>query len=160
VSGLSLLVLISISIRSHAAPQASQADLDGSVEKAREAASIGIRPGDFIVQGEQKMDDWVLAVERIVFKSGGKLIFSAKALGTRDSFYIVAREFVIEDPAGPGTISWDAAAGAALSSPQSGEAVAGPNGGEDADGGPGQSGAVGNAGYNGRNAPKLTLIVS
>jgi len=135
-----------------------------------EAAVVGelhtIRQADlpklskpFVVEGETRFDGWFVVADRIVFKSGARLVFTRQALERRRNFYIVAAEMSSEDGANPGTITYEPPpASTAPATP--GQAPTGPHGPSDgASGGTGQSGQQGAEGGTGFAAPSLTVTV-
>jgi hypothetical protein len=153
-----LLILVAPTIA--AAPkEISPADLSQELLPAKQAVALGIPSGDYLVEGERKVNGWILAVDRLVFKPGARLVFSTEALKSHDSLIIVARELVGLDSSSPGTITWESPDVPSVAAALAGQAASGPSGGEDRGGAEGAMGATGNTGGAGRNAPKLTILV-
>lgn len=120
---------------------------------------IGLQK-ELIVQGEQVVDSYFVGAERITFKSGARLVFSDKALKTRNNLLVAARTITMEDPAKPGVITWAMGPGPTQGPPRSGEAQGGTNASSDGEaGGQGQTGIVGGVGVNGATAPNMTIFV-
>lgn len=77
--------------------------------------SPGGSDDSYVVSGTQAFDGWFMSVDTLTFKSDAKLVFSGQALNARNSYFIVARRIVVEDPTHPGVITW--AKGDTASSP-------------------------------------------
>lgn len=137
----------------------SPADLTQDLLAAKQAIAIGLPPGDFVVEGERTFNGGILAVDRLVFKPGARLVFTAESLKSRDSLLIVAHELVGLDRHSPGTITWDPPARTTAVAPIAGQGASGASGVEDHDGTQGVTGAAGNEGSVGRDAPRLTILV-
>lgn len=146
-------------LRAEPPKQLSVADISSDVLAAKQANVIGLAPGDYIVDGNRLFNGYTLAVERLVFKPGSKLVFSAQALRQRDTFLIVANEVTSLDPNNPGTITWSAEGTPEPGRPVPGQASTGSHGAEDTDGSQGATGASGNDGTAGRKAPRLVIFV-
>lgn len=155
--GVSFLAL---SIASSAAP--AQTALDSSETNNRFSEAVQAIPrlkGDQLTVVDTRVYNApVLAVRRLVFKPGARLIFSSAAVGERRSLFIFAEEIVSEDGEQPGTIGWDP--GVPAGRPSQGAGAAGIDNGahEGATGGAGAPGPDGFAGENGNPAPNLTIV--
>ncbi|EMP4205201.1 hypothetical protein WD218_004816 [Klebsiella variicola] len=68
-------------------------------------ALIGLTK-EIIVTGDMLYDSYFIGAETIQFKSGARLIFSDKALATRNNLIIAAKNIVNEDQQKPGVITW------------------------------------------------------
>lgn len=132
----------------------------GEAKETREAIILtGLTP-EYVVTGDQSYDGYFLAAQTIRFKPGARLIFSEKALATRNNLIVAARTILSEDQERPGTISWARGDGPSQSPPMAGQAPGGTNGASDgASGGPGSNGSEGNPGIAGRAAPNLTVFM-
>ena len=108
---------------------------------------------DYTVTGNQRFDGFFLKADRLIFKPGAKLVFSRQALQNRRTFYIVARQIVMESDASPGTITWENSSDDTVSN------VAGQAGTGAHPGGGGLPGVAGNEGRVGDSAPSLYLAV-
>lgn len=117
-------------------------------------------PDEVVIEGDLPYDSYFVGAKKIIFKSGARLIFSDRALKTRNNLIVAAKTIVNEDQSKPGIITWDRGDGPSAAPPQSGQAPGGPHGqGDGESGGPGYAGATGNAGLAGRNAPNLVLFM-
>lgn len=154
-------VFLSLTSFAHAEPQQvpSTAVID-EAHAIKEATSLLGLADEFTVVGNTKLDSYFVGAKRIIFKSGARLIFSDKAINSRNNLIVAARTIVSEDQLNPGTITWDSEASADEVSPISGQSPGGAHGrGDGASGGPGSNGALGNPGSSGSNAPNLVLFV-
>jgi len=80
----------------------------------------------------------------LIFEPGAELVFSDKAIKTRNNLIVAARTIVMKDQGKPGTISWARGDGPTGAAPASGQAPRGPDGnGDGATGTAGQPGATG-----------------
>jgi hypothetical protein len=59
------------------------------------------------IDGTKLFDGWFIVTDKLIFKSGAKLIFSRQAQDARRIFFIVAKEIVSEDASSPGLISYE-----------------------------------------------------
>ena len=139
-----------------------RADISTSVGIIKNATYIPIGGSDdsYVVSGTQAFNGWFLSVDTLTFKPGAQLVFSAQALNARNSYFIVARRIVVEDPTQPGVITWTK--GDTASSPSvSGQAGSGNPGGDRSGdvGGRGADGSKGVDGERGTASPNFTLFV-
>ncbi len=112
-----------------------------------------------VIDKSYNFDGWFIVADKIIFKSGAKLVFSRQALDKRRIFYVVTKELISEDSASPGTITYDPPPSSGASA-VAGQAPSGAPGGSDgASGSPGAPGAKGPDGPKGFTAPSLTLTV-
>jgi hypothetical protein len=121
-------------------------------------AMPSVKGDQFTVEGTRIFNSPVLAVRKLVFKPGSKLIFSQAAVGERRNLYIFAEEVVSEDQESPGVIGWESSTTAAQ--PAQGNGLAGVDNGarQSAAGGVGGAGPDGLTGNTGIVAPNLTVL--
>jgi hypothetical protein len=138
----------------------SPVDLAADVAHAKQIAGSMVS-GSLVVEGEKRLDNGYLVVEKLEFKSGARLIFTNAAIGRGDSLLIVTKEIVAPpDGTTPAIISWEAAQTSSPSLSATGQGASGKTGGEDSDGGPGLNGGAGVEGVPGRGAPSLTVLAN
>jgi hypothetical protein len=118
----------------------------------------GIKGDQFTVDGTRIYNSPVLAVRKLVFKSGAKLIFSEDAVKERRNLHIFAEEIVSEDAENPGFVGWQGSSPA--KQPAQGNGAAGVDNGarEGSTGGLGGAGPDGLTGVTGVAAPSLTVV--
>lgn len=159
VSGV---ILLNIAMAHAFADEPSKAKVIPEVEAANTIRDIKgfdlIKTGDVIIDKDMLFNGWFIKADKVVFKSGAKLIFSRQAQESRRNFFIVAKELVSEDASAPGIITY-AAAGTSDAEPAQGQAATGPHAAfDDNPGGPGQPGQQGPSGPLGYAAPSLTVV--
>lgn len=116
---------------------------------------------EVVVSGRQLYDAYFLGAEKLVFESGAELVFSERALKSRNNLIVAARAIVMKDQSKPGRITWARGEGPDGAAPASGQAPRGADGNSDgASGVAGQPGATGLTGPAGRSAPNLTVFVA
>lgn len=121
-------------------------------------ALIGLTK-EIIVTGDMLYDSYFIGAETIQFKSGARLIFSDKALATRNNLIIAAKNIVNEDQQKTWSYYVDTRRRPLIRPPQSGQAPGGAHGNNSGvSGSAGANGAQGNPGIAGKNAPNLTLF--
>jgi hypothetical protein len=118
-----------------------------------------LTPGDYVVSGDKRFNNWFLSAERIVFEPGARLIFSKDAIAARGNLFILAREIVSKDQERPGQIVWEAPPDPGAPG-QAGTATPGENRDDSGGtpGGRGDDGAIGAEGERGHDGPNLTII--
>lgn len=122
-------------------------------------ALLGLQK-ELTVTGDMLIDSYFVGAETITFAPGARLIFSDKALRTRNTLLVAAQTIVMADPQRPGIITWARGDGPSDPPPQTGQAPSGSHGAQDGEAGTnGIEGAQGNRGNPGRNAPNLSLFV-
>lgn len=114
-------------------------------------------PGVLTIDGQRIWNSPTLAAQKIVFKPGASLIFSADVLRQRRNLFIFANQIVSDDQEHPGTITWQKSTPDAP--PPLGTASPGADNGaiEGLPGGNGVNGRVGTGGTGGRQGPDLTI---
>jgi hypothetical protein len=115
--------------------------------------------GPLVVDGNMLFNGGFIAADKVVFRSGAKLIFSLQAQDRRRNFYIVTKEISSEDANAPGIITYEQPP-ATIAAPTAGRAPSGAAGWhEGISGAPGQPGSKGTQGPKGNAAPSLTITV-
>jgi hypothetical protein len=157
-----LLAATSFAVAQEPAPKPVPAtSIAGEAKEARESIELTGLTEEVVVSGRQLYDAYFLGAERLIFESGAELVFSERALKTRNNLIVAARTIVMKDQSKPGRISWSRGGGPDGAAPTSGQAPRGADGNSDgASGVAGQPGATGLTGPTGRAAPNLTLFVA
>jgi hypothetical protein len=138
-----------------------QLSVHETVQRAAEAVSHtgGVRPfGEYVVEGTKSWSSHVVSVERLVFKSGAKLVFDGAVVRRSPNVFVFARETVSEDQRKIGEFGWEAPPPSEQPAPGNGRAGANNGQHTDTPGGPGETGPVGIAGEDGMDAPHLTIL--
>jgi hypothetical protein len=156
-------VLICISLDASAQEPVKPKELDAlsqaSVIQSMNDGKVSATPLPVVtISGNRIFDGYYLQAEKLIFKKDAVLTFSKAALGIRNNLFVVAKEIISEDPAAPGTITYEHAA--SLPTPaMPGQAPTGAPGSHRRPGGNGSAGATGIAGTTGGAAPNLTIAV-
>jgi hypothetical protein len=149
-----LIAAVSMSTLQAQEPRKLQgADVTSKLVEIQNYGIPSAAASDYTVEGNQRFDGFFLKADKLIFKSGAKLVFSRQALQNRRVFYVVARQIVMQNNAAPGTITWEGATDNFVPN------VAGQAGTGNYPGGGGQAGAQGNEGRAGESAPSLYLAV-
>lgn len=125
--------------------------------RSRIANAVPIQ--DVVISGTVRVDRNVLVAKTLTFKAGSELLFSQRALQTGHEMFVIAAALVLEDPAHPGRITWEAPPGTPGPQPLA-QAPTGQNGtGEGAVGLTGTPGSPGAPGAAGASAPTVVVFV-
>lgn len=151
--------LLAFPVFSQQAEEVPPSSIINDAKQVKESVSLIGLTKEIIVTGDMLYDSYFIGAETIQFKSGARLIFSDKALATRNNLIIAAKNIVNEDQQKPGVITWARGDGPVSAPPQSGQAPGGADGNNSGvSGSAGANGAQGNSGIAGKDAPNLTLF--